>query len=451
MTVLMQSVKAASPQTAVLSKSADPTQTDAPASQKGEQPGGEISFDLLMALLQATTNVTPQASLQDGSKAFQSTKTAAVKQAAPVNLPGASSKLQSIELPLAANVSQLPRTGLGTQVPDTRNVSQQPRTATASQLPLYMQPEVQASSIWQSQRTGESEPSANSASSEVGSQTGLRLVTQASPTAGDSTQGAVSTTSPAAKTGVPERLIQMLRNAGVPDEDVGAVTTQTSTAQSPPVAYKPLLSVQSLQSDKGDKGKQSIDSANNPLAQKVHEAQSGTASAEPVNGMSQRSAATPTVEEANANQAVWSASSTDASRQFATLLANHVQSTAAPKTLSVQVHPQGMGTLTVTVAQHQAGMDVQIQASNAQTASWLQTETGRLTQAVELAGLPVNSVQVSVSTGHGGQQKGQGQGDDAKRMYAITNRQTSAGSEPFQLDAPLSSLDGTAQSISIRA
>lgn len=276
MTVLMQSVKAASPQTAVLSKSADPTQTDAPASQKGEQPGGEISFDLLMALLQATTNVTPQASLQDGSKAFQSTKTAAVKQAAPVNLPGASSKLQSIELPLAANVSQLPRTGLGTQVPDTRNVSQQPRTATASQLPLYMQPEVQASSIWQSQRTGESEPSANSASSEVGSQTGLRLVTQASPTAGDSTQGAVSTTSPAAKTGVPERLIQMLRNAGVPDEDVGAVTTQTSTAQSPPVAYKPLLSVQSLQSDKGDKGKQSIDSANNPLAQKVHEAQSGT-------------------------------------------------------------------------------------------------------------------------------------------------------------------------------
>lgn len=135
--------------------------------------------------------------------------------------------------------------------------------------------------------------------------------------------------------------------------------------------------------------------------------------------------------------------------QFASMIAQQVQT--GSQTLHVQVHPQGLGSVTVIVGQQNQGLSIQLSATNPATAAWLQQESAQLTQALQSAGVHLANLQVGVS-----QQQAQSQteGRSGQRKGSKTpepGRIRGVVQEAVQAKPVVSVLDARQSTISLRA
>ncbi|QQE80808.1 flagellar hook-length control protein FliK [Alicyclobacillus sp. SO9] len=133
--------------------------------------------------------------------------------------------------------------------------------------------------------------------------------------------------------------------------------------------------------------------------------------------------------------------------QFAAMIAQHVQ--AGSQTLKVQVHPHGLGSITVTVGQQTNGLAIQVSATNPATAAWLQQGSAQLTQALHSAGVNLANLQVDVSQQH---PQGQGDGRSGKKSpKAPFSKGGHRNAEDSLQPAPVTSvLDARRSTISLR-
>lgn len=251
----------------------------------------------------------------------------------------------------------------------------------------------------------------------------------------------------------PAQFGRMLQASGVPMRDVGRISGTSSRASVQPPVQLPQHPLQMKPMADDAKAAAAIGRTIAKPTAPVPNTQLNEAMTVSVSG--HHGVATSGVTHSEVQESTspvnWSVLDSDANRQFAAMLAKHVATSSASQTLTVQVHPQGLGTLTVTVAQNSSGLNVQIQASNVQTAQWLQTETGRLTQAVQMTGLPVTAVQVGVSDMGADNRRGHGQGGDTRRAAAPTRNLGVVNDDAVLPSAYIQGLDATAQNISIRA
>lgn len=105
-------------------------------------------------------------------------------------------------------------------------------------------------------------------------------------------------------------------------------------------------------------------------------------------------------------------------------VANQVQ------TLQVQVHPQGLGSITVSVTHQMQGLAVQVTATNPATAAWLQQDATQLLQAVQAAGLQVSTVNVGLTGQQGfGQQRRSHSGKDQGSPWTAPVESTRAAGQ----------------------
>lgn len=248
---------------------------------------------------------------------------------------------------------------------------------------------------------------------------------------------------------VPSSFVRMLDSAGISSDDIRRITITSTVGRAQgiepprhPTQMDPLTadSTGSGLNTKAVEPRVRRPNQGDLLSSSILENQSTGAPSPTVNAY-----------EDSPKTAEWSMLDDDANQKFGSLLAAHASSSTGSQTLTVQVHPQGLGSLTVTVAHSEAGLSLQIQASNVQTAQWLQTETGRLTQAVESAGLPVSGLQVSVSGGNSDERRGQSQGSETRRIVAKSNNTGTAADDSVGLSAFVQGVDGMAQAISVRA
>ncbi|WAH35402.1 flagellar hook-length control protein FliK [Alicyclobacillus dauci] len=121
--------------------------------------------------------------------------------------------------------------------------------------------------------------------------------------------------------------------------------------------------------------------------------------------------------------------------QFGRLIS--VKADAGQSQLHVQVMPQGMGQLDVTVTKGADGLQIQVVANQATTLAWLNQQLPNLQQTMEEAGINVSSMQLSF-----GQDNQPNQGD-GRQQKPPQQRRTSA----IDSAQPSSGIDGTVRSL----
>jgi hypothetical protein len=249
---------------------------------------------------------------------------------------------------------------------------------------------------------------------------------------------------------LPPDFVRMLNSAGISGDDVSRVTTSSTVGKTQRIESVTPQSIPMGARTQDSSGEASSADVSQPHERHAHQVDLPSVSI--VGSQSTGGQLSFVSNDHSGHKTVdWSMLDSDANRKFASLLAAHAGSSAGTQTLTVQVHPQGLGSLTVTVAQREAGLNVQIQASNVQTAQWLQTETGRLTQAVESAGLPVSGLQVTVSNGGSDERRGQSQGGETRRSVAASRNTGTSTLDATSISALVQGIDSTAQAISVRA
>ena len=142
-----------------------------------------------------------------------------------------------------------------------------------------------------------------------------------------------------------------------------------------------------------------------------------------------------------------------AAQQLGQLLINQVKT--GPQTLQVQVHPEGMGTLVISVVQHPSGVAVNVEANQMQTMQWLSHVAGQLSEAVHHAGVEISSFQVSFGQADlsNSQSSGERSGQRRERQrFASTTPVASVDASGGEAEVrwQQSHVDAPSQRISIR-
>ncbi|MCF8567483.1 flagellar hook-length control protein FliK [Alicyclobacillus tolerans] len=153
-------------------------------------------------------------------------------------------------------------------------------------------------------------------------------------------------------------------------------------------------------------------------------------------------------------QVAINASDPQAYEKFSQLIVKQVRT--APNTLQVQVQPQGMGTLLISVTKQSQGIQVHVEANQLQTVQWLNQMGPQISDAVKNNGVQLTGIQIAygnTSMSNSAGDTSTGQQSSSRRGRTNTIRQVTASNRGSQVPAgadTVSPIGGSTRGINIR-